>query len=422
MSQGAEEAAAPAVSVEDISQALLDGIAERVAAETAASMSEYELIIRVVLLSLFVERGLAVLFETRIALRVFESYHGGKSTIAFLVSWAACAIWDLDAPGLLLGEPTDPNFRYLGYFLTGAVVAGGSKASIRLFQDYLDVKGRFKRQFDEEHRRRLALAKEDVNTVLEMQSYLTRFGYLKPGSAEADVVTSPEVIPGELDDATQKAIRSLQARLGLPETGALEPNVVALLRRPRCGEPDRLTSLVANQPYPVDKRSFTWQLQGHPPLFYPSRDEAERVAICSAAIQSAFDTWRQVLGSRWSFAPVETDGTPDIRFRFAAAGQPGVRLRQRDVARASFYRETEPQLVEFDMHRAWSNQGVDNCYDFETVALHEIGHCLGIAGHVGQRPAVMAETLDPGATGVLRNLETPDEQKIRTLYARREET
>jgi len=87
----------------------------------------------VIFLSFIVERALALLFEHRLYVHYADEI-GLKEPIAFLLSFAVVRFWDLDAISVLLHA--DHNSLW-GYLLTAAVIAGGSKASIKLFHDYL---------------------------------------------------------------------------------------------------------------------------------------------------------------------------------------------------------------------------------------------------------------------------------------------
>jgi len=103
-----------------------------------------EVLCAVTILALLVERFLALLFENR----WFLSRYAGvpvKEPIAFLVAFVVCAVWDFDAVSMIvLSETTN----WFGYAVTAGIVAGGSKASVRLFQDFLKVKSSAKRELD----------------------------------------------------------------------------------------------------------------------------------------------------------------------------------------------------------------------------------------------------------------------------------
>ncbi len=90
-------------------------------------------LIKVVILSFLVERSLAVIFDMD-SLRALLKRKGDiKPVVAILVSVGACfalhldAIAPLGATGATIAESSD--IKWLGYFLTGLVVSGGSAGS-----------------------------------------------------------------------------------------------------------------------------------------------------------------------------------------------------------------------------------------------------------------------------------------------------
>lgn len=60
-----------------------------------------------------------------------------KEVIAFGVSAAVCWYWDFDALSMILLKD---SVTLYGAIITGGVVAGGSKASVKLFRDILQFK------------------------------------------------------------------------------------------------------------------------------------------------------------------------------------------------------------------------------------------------------------------------------------------
>ncbi|MCK4512373.1 hypothetical protein KAW64_11570 [bacterium] len=70
-----------------------------------------------------------------------------KEAIAFVVAAAVCVIWKFDAISMIFPKE---QTTVLGAVVTGALVAGGSKASIRLFRDAMGVKSTARRLLDEE--------------------------------------------------------------------------------------------------------------------------------------------------------------------------------------------------------------------------------------------------------------------------------
>ena len=88
-----------------------------------------DIVLLIALLAIFVERALALFFESRLLTELISG-RGVKELLAFGVCFGICLNWDFDAISALMpGEST----QLLGHALTGAVIAGGSKGSIRLF-------------------------------------------------------------------------------------------------------------------------------------------------------------------------------------------------------------------------------------------------------------------------------------------------
>jgi hypothetical protein len=95
-----------------------------------------EVLITIIVLSFLVERALSLLFEHRLFVARFAA-RGVKEPIAFLTSLGVVAYWQFDAVGVILhADQASP----WGYALTAGIIAGGSKASIKLFHDLMNVK------------------------------------------------------------------------------------------------------------------------------------------------------------------------------------------------------------------------------------------------------------------------------------------
>jgi hypothetical protein len=97
-----------------------------------------EVLTTITVLAFFVERALSLLFEHRFFVQRFNEM-GIKEPIAFLVSLAVVRYWNFDALGILMHAD---KTSWWGYLITAAIVAGGSKASIKLFHDVLKTKSK----------------------------------------------------------------------------------------------------------------------------------------------------------------------------------------------------------------------------------------------------------------------------------------
>ena len=112
----------------------------------------FEVIVTIVIMSFLLERALSVLFESRFFFTKVEKQlpdPGGvtvpadkpdgrgsiKEAIALVVAVACCYGWKFDAPTIILAS--SDKTTVWGTFLTGAIIAGGSKASIKLFRDIM---------------------------------------------------------------------------------------------------------------------------------------------------------------------------------------------------------------------------------------------------------------------------------------------
>ena len=95
-----------------------------------------EVLATIVVLAFVIERALALVFEHRLFIKHLDQ-SGLKEVIAFAVCAAVCLRWNFDAISMIV---LNDHTTRLGELLTGGVIAGGSKASLKLFHDVLDVR------------------------------------------------------------------------------------------------------------------------------------------------------------------------------------------------------------------------------------------------------------------------------------------
>lgn len=106
-----------------------------------------EVLITIVIFSFFIERALSPIFESALFIRWYDpdsiaepeedktgkKKKGVKEIVAIAISIAAVVFWKFDALTILLKTYNEP--QVFGYVVTGLIIAGGSKASIKLFKD-----------------------------------------------------------------------------------------------------------------------------------------------------------------------------------------------------------------------------------------------------------------------------------------------
>ncbi|HMJ14316.1 MAG TPA: matrixin family metalloprotease, partial [Polyangiaceae bacterium] len=203
---------------------------------------------------------------------------------------------------------------------------------------------------------------------------------------------------GVFDDVTRDAVLHLQAQLGVPGTGIVDSATREVLKQPRCGHPDGLAGAPDEKFYPDEfwqTSKLTWRLL--------NADEVP-LAQARAAISAAFATW----AATTSLSFEETGDDPDIQLQFETLDGVGLQA-------ASAFGPTSGGDVFFDSSDAWSAASPTplGAADVETIALHEIGHTLGlrhssIAGAT-MRPSYSAGTQD-------RSLDADDRLALSTLY------
>ena len=96
----------------------------------------FEVFMTIIFLSFVIERALSLLFETEWYIKKLKKKII-KEAIAFVVSMWVCYWVDFDALSILFSKD---KVHILGFAITGAIVAGGSKASIALFKDFWKIK------------------------------------------------------------------------------------------------------------------------------------------------------------------------------------------------------------------------------------------------------------------------------------------
>jgi len=114
----------------------------------------FEVLVAIIVLSFFIERALSLVFENRLLVQKL-SKKGVKEPITLIVAFLVCRHWDFDAISVVFVKE---RTQFWGHLLTAAVVAGGSKASIKLFQDVMGAMSTA-----EEERKKLNQAEVEKN-------------------------------------------------------------------------------------------------------------------------------------------------------------------------------------------------------------------------------------------------------------------
>lgn len=238
--------------------------------------------------------------------------------------------------------------------------------------------------------------------IQKIQRFLRRFGYLR-SAADHDT----------LDADMSRALRDFQSIMRVAPNGKLDPATADALERRRCGLSDAHlvdgTSPVANYALvgcSFLKIAFTHRFANGTPDI---SGDSER-----AAVQAAFDTWA---GALCDASFVEASGTTDfVSSWFTGDHSDGSPFDGPGnvLAHAFFPPPCGGSFagnMHFDDAETWSLTGAGGTFDLQTVALHEIGHLLGLL-HSSDPNSIMYPTY----SGVRRSLGQDDLDGIRRLY------
>lgn len=234
-----------------------------------------------------------------------------------------------------------------------------------------------------------------------VQGFLTRFGYL----------TTDTFSTGTLDAASARALLEFQRFSRLPQTGEFDAATRKQMTLPRCALPDFGRDVGFSTTCAWQRWSLTYAFDtGTPDV----GGDAEWDAI-----RAAFRTWEAL--TPLIFREVALGDNPDIRVGWRPSTDPDLNMVGGTLAHADFppgcgvvTDGALPKPVHFDdPEHIWSVGAAQGAFDIETVALHEIGHIVGLA-HSSVPGAVMLPTIS--SNSIKRSLTQDDIDGFRQLY------
>ncbi|KAA8548048.1 hypothetical protein F0562_004691 [Nyssa sinensis] len=261
---------------------------------------------------------------------------------------------------------------------------------------------------------------EKIKGLQELKKYLEKFGYLNYDHSKNHTHANDD----DFDDLLESAIKTYQLNYHLKTTGALDVQTVSKMMMPRCGVADIINGTSSmragkkrhhhghNTIHTVSHYAF---FQGNPRwpdskthLTYGFLPGTQSNVM--SPITQAFDKWASA--THFTFSQIQDYTNADLKVAFYRGdhgdgnpfdGPGGVLAHAFAPTNGRFH---------YDADEQWSIGPVPNAFDLETVALHEIGHLLGLS-HSSVEDAIMYPSIPSGVT---KGLNGDDIQGIKALY------
>ncbi|PON59790.1 Peptidase M10A [Parasponia andersonii] len=267
---------------------------------------------------------------------------------------------------------------------------------------------------------------QNVSGVHQLKQYLETFGYLDY-NVDKHHNHANHANDDFYDDALESAVKSYQEHYHLKVTGTLDSETVKGMTMPRCGVPDIVNKTHQHHHHHQNRKLIhavshyrfipgnpRWQ-KSHLTYSFPTSVSVPGTKNIRSICARAFQKWAQV--SHFTFQEVAPDADSDITIGFYIRNHGDGATNAFDGPRGILAHAFQPSNghFHFDAEENWSeNPAGPNQVDLESVAVHEIGHLLGLDHDDTVPDAIMYSRFSYGTTK--RDLHDDDIRGIRALY------
>lgn len=242
---------------------------------------------------------------------------------------------------------------------------------------------------------------QDTPSFKRVESFLQRFGYLDPDKHPCR---------GALTEQVSLALKKYQAQQAIPVTGQFDAETRDQMTTARCGMQDPVSAIAFVTVCAWDRRDLSY-------AFDAGTSDIPGDAEFTA-VRSAFETWE--IHTPLSFYEILVTDDPDIVVAWRPTVDSDFDMTGVAIAHADFPPDCEqltpglPQPLHFDNgEHFWAIGAKPGAHDVESVALHEIGHLIGLE-HSNVPGAVMFPTISTNTTR--RTLQSDDKDGALSLY------
>ncbi|KAI3452776.1 hypothetical protein Pfo_009439 [Paulownia fortunei] len=266
---------------------------------------------------------------------------------------------------------------------------------------------------------------QKADGLAKLKKYFQYFGYLNNSYSD---------FSDDFDDYLESAVRTYQLNFNLNATGQLDAPTLKHIVLPRCGNPDIVngtSTMYSGKPrdgytanstiHTVAHYSFFPNRPRWPPsksqLTYAFLPENQLSDVAQSVFSRAFERWSEV--TPLTFTETTSFYRADIKIGFFSGdhgdgesfdGVLGTLAHAFSPPTGMFHLDGDENWV---IDGDFLNGSPLSAVDLESVAVHEIGHILGL-GHSSVEEAIMYPTISSGTRKV--ELANDDVMGIQELY------